>query len=629
MLRLSQRIVIRSRALNTRKQGPFLPARAFSSIRDTKPNPTEAKKTPASFQTPSLEKSRSNYFSTRKKSTAIAHELSQRDRYNVSSTISGPDACNKLNLDQIGINGPNVLYHNLTFEELHEHEIANNEGEIAATEYGSTFTVDTGKFTGRSPGDKWIVLNEGTESAENIDWGDVNQPTSPEVFDELYEKAVKSFNSKDKAYVFDCFCGANPKTQKKIRFVHEMAWQQHFVTNMFIRPETKEQIENFDPDFTIINACSQVDEDWEKHGLNSEVAVVFNIEKKCAVIFGTWYGGENKKGIFSLMNYWLPMNEEPVLPMHCSANVGEDGDTSLFFGLSGTGKTTLSADPHRALIGDDEHGWDNEGIFNFEGGCYAKTINLSEQTEPDIYRAIKTDAMLENVKLVQDKDGVQIPDYFDVSKTQNGRVSYPIFHIDSYHEPQMAGHPNNIIFLTCDAFGVLPPVSKLTPGQAMYHFISGYTAKVAGTERGISEPEPNFSACFGAAFLTLHPTRYAELLEKKMSEHGSHAWLVNTGWSGGSYGVGSRMSIGTTRSCIDAILDGNAAMAEYVKDDAFGLDIPVALPGVDTHVLNPRNAWADKEEYDVTAKKLAGMFTKNFEKYIGEGVDLTQFGPRV
>ncbi len=339
--------------------------------------------------------------------------------------------------------------------------MANNEGKIASAEYGETFTVDTGKFTGRSPKDKWIVKNIGSESDENIDWGKVNQPTTPEVFDELYEKAVKHFNSLDKAYVFDGFCGANPKSQRKIRFVHEMAWQQHFVTNMFIRANDPSDLEGFEPDFTVINACSQVDEDWERHGLNSEVAVVFNVEKKCAVIFGTWYGGENKKGIFSLMNYWLPMENPPQFPMHCSANVGKEGDSALFFGLSGTGKTTLSADPHRALIGDgmclflsflffalisvrvfcafhlilgfpiltDEHGWDEDGVFNFEGGCYAKTINLSEETEPDIYRAIHRDAMLENVAL---KGENNVPDYFDVSKTENGRVSYPIFHIDNY-----------------------------------------------------------------------------------------------------------------------------------------------------------------------------------------------------
>lgn len=571
---------------------------------------------------------RASSLQVRKKSTAAKVDVDPRDTYDISETISGSDACTKVGIDKLGISGPDTIYHNLTFQELFDHEVANEEGQVANAEYGNTFTVDTGKFTGRSPKDKWMVLNRGSETEDNIDWGAVNQATSPEVFDELYDKAVNYFNTKEKAYVFDCYCGANPNSQRKIRFVHEMAWQQHFVTNMFIRPETNEEIQNFDPDFTVINACSQVDEDWERHGLNSEVAVVFNVEKKTAVIFGTWYGGENKKGIFSLMNYWLPMAEPPQLPMHCSANVGKDGDTALFFGLSGTGKTTLSADPHRALIGDDEHGWDEEGVFNFEGGCYAKTINLSEKTEPDIYRAIKTDAMLENVTLHHDGDKL-VPDYFDVSKTQNGRVSYPIFHIDNYHEPQMAGHPNNIIFLTCDAFGVLPPVSKLSPGQAMYHFISGYTAKVAGTERGITEPTPNFSACFGAAFLTLHPTRYADLLQEKMEKHGSNAWLVNTGWSGGSYGTGERMSIKTTRSCIDAILDGSAAEAEFVKD-GFGLHIPTSLEGVDDHLLNPRNAWENKEEYDMTAKKLAGMFSKNFEKYAGAGsIDYSQYGPQV
>jgi phosphoenolpyruvate carboxykinase (ATP) len=397
-----------------------------------------------------------------------------RDTYQISSTVTGTDACKKVGIDTLGITGPSTIYRNLSYQELFEHEQANKEGVVAKAEYGDTFTVDTGKFTGRSPKDKWVVLNEGSDSAEHIDWNDINQHTKPEVFDELYDKAVAHFNTRETAYVFDCYCGASPASRKKVRFVHEMAWQQHFVTNMFIRPQTQEEIENFEPDFTVINCCSQVDEDWERHGLHSDTAVVFNIEKAKAVIFGTWYGGENKKGIFSLMNYWLPMSNPPQLPMHCSANVGKDGDVCLFFGLSGTGKTTLSADPHRALIGDDEHGWDEDGIYNFEGGCYAKTINLSEKTEPDIYRAIHTDALLENVKIRDD----MTPDYFDVSKTENGRVSYPIFHIDGYHKPQMAGHPENIIFLSCDAFGVLPPVAKLSPGQAMYHFLSGYTAKV-------------------------------------------------------------------------------------------------------------------------------------------------------
>lgn len=580
--------------------------------------------------TKSLYESKSSPNQKHKSTAAIDYAASPRDEYNISETIEGLDACSQVGIDTLGITGPNTIYHNLTFQQLFDHEVANDEGKVAKAEYGDTFTVDTGKFTGRSPKDKWIVLNKGSESAENIDWGAVNQPTSPEVFDELFDKAVNHFNSKERAYVFDCYCGANPNSQKKIRFVHEMAWQQHFVTNMFIRPETKEEIAGFEPDFTVINACSQVVEDWERYGLNSDVAVVFNVEKKKAIIFGTWYGGENKKGIFSLMNYWLPMADPPQLPMHCSANVGKDGDTALFFGLSGTGKTTLSADPHRALIGDDEHGWDEDGIFNFEGGCYAKTINLREDTEPDIYRAIHTDAMLENVALDPTPEGNLVPNYFDVSKTQNGRVSYPIFHIDNYHKPQMAGHPNNIIFLTCDAFGILPPVSKLSPGQAMYHFISGYTAKVAGTERGITEPTPNFSACFGAAFLTLHPTRYADLLAEKMETHDANAWLVNTGWSGGSYGVGERMSIKTTRACVNSILDGTAAQATFENDETFGFQVPRSLPDVDHHLLNPRNAWEDKALYDETAQKLAGMFVKNFEQFSGMGsTDYSKYGPKV
>lgn len=564
------------------------------------------------------------------KSTSSKNDCSSKgEEYNVSRTITGPDACSQAGIDSLGITDIPKIYKNLTFQELFDMEVKNDEGKVANAEYGDTFTVYTGKFTGRSPEDKWLVRNSGSESESNVDWNKINKSTSPEVFDELYEKAVTYFNTKDEAYVFDCFCGANPESTKKIRFVHEMAWQQHFVTNMFIRPKSEKDIEDFEPDFTVINCCSQVDEDWEKHGLNSEVAVVFNIEKKKAVIFGTWYGGENKKGIFSLMNYWLPMNDPPQLPMHCSANVGKNGDTALFFGLSGTGKTTLSADPHRALIGDDEHGWDEEGIYNFEGGCYAKTINLTEKTEPDIYRAIKKGAMLENVVLT-DEDGKITPDYFDVSLTQNGRVSYPIFHIDGYHEKQMAGHPKNIIFLTCDAFGVLPPVAKLSSGQAMYHFISGYTAKVAGTERGITEPTPNFSACFGAAFLSLHPTRYADLLQKKLETHGSTAFLVNTGWSGGSYGVGERMSIKTTRTAIDAILDGSIHDCKFDKNELFGFEVPRTLEGLDPTVLHPRNSWEDKAAYDEMANKLAGMFVKNFEQYSDKGsTDYTQYGPQI
>jgi len=564
---------------------------------------------------------------TRNLSTVTVDTNQPSDNYQVSQIHKGTDACLKGNISSLGISGPSTIYRNLTFQELFDHENANNEGFVASTEYGDTFTVDTGKFTGRSPNDKFIVQNVSSDSNKHIDWNDVNQPTTPEVFKELYEKAIAHVNTLDAAYVFDGYCGANPKSQRKVRFIHEMAWQQHFVANMFIRPEDEADLEDFEPDFTVINCCSQVVEDWERLGLNSDTAIVFNIEKKCAVIFGTWYGGENKKGIFSLMNYWLPMQGD--FPMHCSANVGRNGDSALFFGLSGTGKTTLSADPERALIGDDEHGWDDDGIYNFEGGCYAKTINLTEETEPDIYRAIKTDALLENVKLDR-KGDLKVPNYSDVSKTQNGRVSYPIFHIPNYHKEQMAGHPNNIIFLSCDAFGVLPPIARLSSGQAMYHFISGYTAKVAGTERGIKEPVATFSACFGAAFLPLHPTRYADLLQEKLEKHGSVAYLVNSGWSGGPYGKGERMSIKTTRACIDAILTGTIHHTEFATDPIFGFDVPKCIEGIEDNLLNTRSTWADEEAYDKKAAELANMYTKNFEKYQGYGlIDYTKFGPKV
>jgi len=551
--------------------------------------------------------------------------LEGRNAYNISRTVTGANACTEVGIDKLGITNISTLHRNLKYEELFEHEQRNGEGVVAKAEYGDTFTVDTGKYTGRSPKDRWIVKNIGSESAENIDWNSINMPTKPEVFDELYEKAVAHFNTREDAYIFDGYAGAREgESRKKVRFVHEMSWQQHFVTNMFILPEDSSELDDFEPDFTIINCCSQVVEDWERLGLNSETAVVYNIEKKTAVIFGTWYGGENKKGIFSLMNYWLPM--KGMFPMHCSANIGKKGDVALFFGLSGTGKTTLSADPQRALIGDDEHGWDDEGVFNFEGGCYAKTINLTEKTEPDIYRAIHTDALLENVHIKDDST----PDYFNTSKTENGRVSYPIHHIPNYHTPQVGGHPNNIIFLSCDAFGVLPPVIRLSSGQAMYHFLSGYTAKVAGTERGIKEPTATFSTCFGAAFMTLHPTRYADLLKTKMERHKSYTYLVNSGWSGGPYGVGERMSIKATRACIDAILDGSINDAEFETDPLFGFEVPKTLNGIDSALLDPKSTWADPDKFDETAEKLARMYIDNFKKYQGQGsVDYTQFGPKL
>jgi len=567
------------------------------------------------------------------KSTASTSDdsngVESRDTYNVSQTLKGTDACKQVGIDKLGITNPTTIYRNMTYQEIFEHEQANNEGVVAKAEYGDTFAMSTGKFTGRSPKDKFVVFNPESQSAENMDWNDINQPTSPEVFEELQDKAVNYFNTLDRAYVFDCYVGASPASRKKIRFIHEMAWQQHFCTNMFIRPVDPEELDDFEPDFTVINACAETVEDWERLGLNSETAVLFNIEKGKAVIFGTYYGGENKKGIFSLMNYLLPLSDPPQLPMHCSANVGKDDDVCLFFGLSGTGKTTLSADPHRALIGDDEHGWDEHGVYNFEGGCYAKTINLSEKTEPDIYRAIHTDALLENVMINSDSN---VPDYSDTSMTENGRVSYPIFHIDGYHKEQMAGHPKNIIFLSCDAFGVLPPVAKLSSGEAMYHFLSGYTAKVAGTERGIKEPSATFSTCFGAAFMTLHPTVYADLLQKKLDTHGTNCYLVNSGWAGGPYGEGDRMSIKTTRTCIDAILDGSIEDAEFKQDPNFGFGVPVALNGVSPEVLDIRSTWSSPEKYDQQARKLGQMYVENFKQYEGKGstgIDYTKFGPRI
>lgn len=523
---------------------------------------------------------------------------------------------------KLGIKNPNTIHHNLSKHQLFEHETKNKEGTVFKTKYGDTFGVDTGKFTGRSPKDKWIVKNNESDSSKHIWWGNVNQPTTPQVFKNLYDKAISHFNTLDEIYLYDGFCGANKKTQKHVRFVHELAWQQHFVSNMFIESNENDELITKDPDFTIINACSVVNDEWEKHNLNSEVAIAFNLEEKIGVILGTWYGGENKKGIFSLMNYWLP--QDNIMAMHCSANVGKDNDTALFFGLSGTGKTTLSADPNRFLIGDDEHGWDEDGIFNFEGGCYAKTIDLSEENEPDIYRAIFKGALLENVWQNED----QTPDYYNTEKTQNGRVSYPIYHIDNWHKPQMAGHPKNIIFLTCDAFGVLPPVAKLSNEQAMYHFLSGYTAKVAGTERGVTEPQATFSACFGEAFLTLHPSKYADLLKQKIEEHDCNVYLVNTGWVGGGYGTGERISIKDTRNCINAILDGSILESEFRTDSIFKFEVPIQLPGVPSEICNPRDAWYHKEGYDIQANKLAKMFIENYEKYIEPDMtDYSAHGP--
>ena len=522
-----------------------------------------------------------------------------------------------LTAQDLGLKNVGTVRRNLGYDELFALESSNAEGAVSEN---GTMMIDTGKFTGRSPKDKYFVHQK--PSFENIAWGKINQAMAPEVFDVLYSEVIEHLDGKD-LFVTDGFCGANEKTRTSARFVTEFAWQSHFVKNMFIRP-TEDELSAFAPQFTVYNACSLTNKNWEKHGLNSEVFVVFNIEKNIAIIGGTWYGGEMKKGIFTMMNYWLPL--QGILSMHCSANVGKDGDVALFFGLSGTGKTTLSTDPKRKLIGDDEHGWDDDGIFNFEGGCYAKTINLSEENEPEIYRAIQRNALLENV--VSDDDGVI--DFDSDAKTENTRVSYPIDHIENHDPSLKGGHPKNIIFLTCDAFGVLPPVSKLSKEQAMYYFLSGYTAKVAGTERGVTEPQATFSACFGEAFLPLHPTAYAKLLGEKMEGHNVNAYLVNTGWVGGGYGVGSRMSIKATRACINSILDGSINNVEFDETRWFRLSIPKTLPGVETNLLNPRNAWENKESFDATANKLAGMFIENFKKYTSENddFDYTQAGPK-
>jgi len=521
-------------------------------------------------------------------------------------------------LDKLGLKDIGDVYYNLSYDELQAHEVNSGECKISTS---GTAMCDTGIFTGRSPKDKYFV--DQAPSNENIAWGDVNAKIDKEIYEELLDLTLTQLSGKN-IYVTDVYAGASAASKRSVRFVTEIAWQAHFVKNMFIRP-TESELERFVPDFTVYNACKAVDEKYKEHGMNSDVFVVFNVEDNVAIIGGTWYGGEMKKGIFSMMNYWLPL--EGKLPMHCSANVGKDEDVCLFFGLSGTGKTTLSTDPKRALIGDDEHGWDDHGVFNFEGGCYAKVINLDERSEPEIYGAIVKDALLENV--VSDENGEV--DYTDGSKTENTRVSYPIEHIENHKEDLQAGHPNNIIFLSADAFGVLPPVSKLTKEQAMYYFLSGYTAKVAGTERGITEPVATFSACFGEAFLPLHPTAYAKLLGEKIDEHGVNVYLVNTGWTGGPYGTGKRMSIKNTRACIDGILSGAILDTEFETLDTFNLTIPKTLDGVDTAVLNPRNTWEDKAEYDAMLAKLAGMFQENFHRYDGNGgeFDFASAGPQL
>ena len=519
--------------------------------------------------------------------------------------------------DSLGLENVGIIKRNLDVDTLIKDAVEKEGAKVSST---GALMIDTGIFTGRSPKDKFFVNQD--PSNKYIAWGDINHKVSKEVYEDLLRNSKKQLSNKD-IYVTDVYCGASLDSRKSVRFITEVAWQAHFIQNMFIIPKTQEELDNFKPDFTIYNSCKTVDMAYASHGLHSEVYVIFNIEDNVAIIGGTWYAGEMKKGVFSMMNYWLPL--EGKLSMHCSANIGKDGDTALFFGLSGTGKTTLSTDPNRALIGDDEHGWDDKGIFNFEGGCYAKVINLDKNSEPEIFNAIKKGAILENV--IADANGVV--DYTDGSKTENTRVSYPLDHIPN-HTPDMRGnHPTNIIFLCADAFGVLPPVAKLDKQQAMYYFLSGYTAKVAGTERGITEPVATFSSCFGEAFLPLNPTVYAELLGRKIDQHKVNVYLVNTGWTGGAYGTGSRMSIKNTRACINAILDGSINESEFEVLPVFNLKIPKTLKGVDTEVLNPRNTWKDKESYDETKRKLASMYIKNFKKYLTleSEFDFTAAGP--
>lgn len=530
-------------------------------------------------------------------------------------------------LEEIGIKQYLAINRNASYEELFQLEIDPNltgyeKGILTKT---GAITVDTGKFTGRSPKDKYVV-EEGTLK-QNIWWekeGSDNKPISIQTWNHLKEITINQLTGK-KLYMMDGFCGTNPETRLSVRLITEVAWQAHFFKNMFLRP-TPEELKNFKPDWTILNACKTTCKDFAKYGLRSETYIAFHISQRMTLIGGTWYGGEMKKGIFSIMNYFLPL--KGIGSFHCSANMGRNGDTAIFFGLSGTGKTTLSTDPKRQLIGDDEHGWDNEGIFNFEGGCYAKTIKLSKENEPDIYRAIKRDALLENV--VVDEEGNI--DFDSDQKTENTRVSYPIYHIDNIVKPISKGtHSPKIIFLTCDAYGVLPPVSILTREQAMYQYLSGYTAKVAGTELGITEPKATFSTCFGHPFLMVNPIVYANILGEKMDQHGSTAYLVNTGWSGGIYGVGKRISIKDTRTIIDAILSNEIDHQNCDIFPIFNFKIPRQIAGVSPSVLNPKNTWKDKSAYDKTLITLANQFSANFKKYANTeyGKKLEETGPKL
>ncbi len=522
----------------------------------------------------------------------------------------------ELNLEYLGIIHPGALYRNLSPAQLTEHALRRQEGSLSNT---GALVVKTGKYTGRSPLDRYIVDEPSIH--DEIAWGKVNVPISSDVFDNIYRKACAYLQHRD-IYVFDGFAGADPAYRKSFRIINELASQNLFIHQMLLRP-TPQELEEYSPDFTVVAApglkCIPV-----LDGVHSEAAILISFERKLVVICGSQYSGEIKKSVFSVMNYILP--KQNVFSMHCSANLGQDGDTALFFGLSGTGKTTLSADPKRKLIGDDEHGWSDHGIFNIEGGCYAKCINLSRENEPEIWNAIRFGALIENV--VMDPDTREF-DFADNSLTENTRVGYPVEFIDNAQLPGMGGHPKTVIFLTADAFGVLPPVSKLDRDTAMYHYVSGYTAKVAGTERGITEPQATFSTCFGEPFLPLPAARYADLLGQRIDTFGANVYLVNTGWAGGSYGKGgSRMKLRLTRAMVTACLNGELEKAEFVRDPIFNVMVPTSCPDVPDEVLIPEKTWQDKEAYLQTAQKLARLFSSNFAKYTNMPDSVIQAGPR-
>jgi phosphoenolpyruvate carboxykinase (ATP) len=520
-------------------------------------------------------------------------------------------------LSRQGLNPRGTVHWNLIAPELFQAAVRRGEGEFA--EMGPFVAVTT-PHTGRSPNDKFVVKEPTSE--RDVDWGKVNQPMSPDKYQLLLGDVRKYLNDREELFVEDLYCGADPAYRLSVRYVSPNAWHMAFVRNMFIRPELTD-LPTFDPNFTVLHA-PEMQADAARHGTRTSTFIVLNIAERTILIGGTRYAGELKKAMFTVMNYLLP--KQGVLSMHCSANVGKDGDTALFFGLSGTGKTTLSADPKRGLIGDDEHGWSKDGVFNFEGGCYAKAINLSPESEPDIYRTTQMfGTVLENVVLDPATKKVR---FADQSITENTRASYPLHYIRNYVEGGRGGHPKNVVFLTADAFGVLPPIARLTPQQAMYYFLSGYTAKVAGTERGVTEPQPTFSACFGAAFLVWHATKYAEMLGALLRKHGSSVWLINTGWTGGAYGAGKRMKLSHTRGMVNAALHGELTSVPTETDSVFGLAIPTEIKGVPPEVLQPRRTWKDPAAYDAQAKKLAEMFRKNFEKFGDVDPAIKDAGPQ-